>query len=41
VGALGGEVASSTPEQFAAYIRSEIAKWGKLIKGLGIEGDQI
>jgi tripartite-type tricarboxylate transporter receptor subunit TctC len=41
VGALGGEVASSTPEQFAGYIRSEIAKWGKLIKSLGIEGDQI
>jgi tripartite-type tricarboxylate transporter receptor subunit TctC len=41
VGALGGDVASSTPEQFAVYIRSEIAKWGKLIKTLGIEGDQI
>ena len=41
VGALGGEVASSTPEEFASYIRSETAKWGKLIKSLGIEGDQI
>ena len=41
VGALGGEVASSTPEEFAAFIRSEMAKWGKLIKSLGIEGDQI
>jgi tripartite-type tricarboxylate transporter receptor subunit TctC len=41
IGALGGEVASSTPEQFTAYIRSEIAKWGKLIRSLGIESEQI
>src|SRR3954469_12227249 len=30
----GADVASDTPEQFAAYIKSEIAKWGKLIKEL-------
>jgi tripartite-type tricarboxylate transporter receptor subunit TctC len=41
IGALGGEVASSTPEAFAAYIRSEIAKWGKLIQSLGIQSEQI
>ena len=41
VAALGGEVASSTPEAFAAYIRSEIAKWGKLIQSLGIQSDAI
>ena len=40
LGALGGEVAASTPAQFATLIRSESAKWGKLIKSAGIEGDQ-
>ena len=28
---------SSTPEEFAAYIRSEIAKWGKVIRTAGIK----
>jgi tripartite-type tricarboxylate transporter receptor subunit TctC len=28
--------ASNTPEQFAAYIQSEIVKWGRLIKELGV-----
>ena len=34
---LGAEAGSSTPEQFAAFIQSEIAKWGKVIKDAGIE----
>jgi tripartite-type tricarboxylate transporter receptor subunit TctC len=34
---LGAEASSSTPEQFAAFIQSEIAKWGKVIKDAGIE----
>jgi tripartite-type tricarboxylate transporter receptor subunit TctC len=38
--ALGGEVSASTPEQFAAFIRSETAKYGKVIKSAGIEGEQ-
>jgi tripartite-type tricarboxylate transporter receptor subunit TctC len=38
--AFGGEAGGSTPEQFAAHIRSEAAKWGKLIKSLGIKADQ-
>jgi len=29
----------STPEQFGVYIRSEIAKWGKIIKESGIKPD--
>ena len=29
----------STPEQFGAYIRAEIAKWGKVIKESGIKPD--
>jgi tripartite-type tricarboxylate transporter receptor subunit TctC len=28
---------SSTPEEFDAYIRSETAKWGKVIKDVGIQ----
>lgn len=35
----GADVASNTPEQFAAYIKSEIAKWGKLIKELGVKSE--
>jgi tripartite-type tricarboxylate transporter receptor subunit TctC len=34
---LGAEAASSSPDQFAAFIQSEIAKWGKVIKDAGIE----
>jgi tripartite-type tricarboxylate transporter receptor subunit TctC len=34
---LGAEAGSSTPGQFAAFIQSEIAKWGKVIKDAGIE----
>jgi tripartite-type tricarboxylate transporter receptor subunit TctC len=34
--ALGFEPASSTPAQFADYLKSEIAKWGVVIKESGI-----
>lgn len=34
---LGGEVAGGTPEQFAAHLRHEIAKWGKLIRAIGLK----
>jgi len=33
------EPAGSTPEQFGAYIRSEVAKWGKLIGESGMRAD--
>lgn len=37
---LGSEPAQpNTPEQFGAYIRSEIAKWGKVIKESGAKVD--
>ena len=36
---LGAEVATSTPDQFAAYIRSEIAKWAKVVKESGARVD--
>ena len=35
--ALGFEPAASTPAQFADYLRSEIAKWGKVIRDSGTE----
>jgi tripartite-type tricarboxylate transporter receptor subunit TctC len=35
----GSEVAGSTPEQFGAKLNSEITKWGKLIRELGLSQD--
>ncbi|HWP86998.1 MAG TPA: tripartite tricarboxylate transporter substrate binding protein [Burkholderiales bacterium] len=35
----GADVANDTPEHFAAYIKSEIAKWAKLIKELGVKSE--
>ena len=34
---LGAEPVGSTPEQFAAHIKAEIAKWAKVIKGANVE----
>jgi tripartite-type tricarboxylate transporter receptor subunit TctC len=39
LGAQGLEVASGTPEQFAAHIKSEIAKFTKIGKGAGIKAE--
>lgn len=36
----GAEPVADTPEEFAAKMRVEIAKWGKLIKTVGIVADQ-
>ncbi len=36
---LGMEVAGSTPEQLAALVNSDIAKWGKVIKDSGVRAD--
>jgi tripartite-type tricarboxylate transporter receptor subunit TctC len=36
---LGMEVAGSTPEQLAALVSSDIAKWGKVIKASGVRVD--
>jgi tripartite-type tricarboxylate transporter receptor subunit TctC len=33
----GAQPAGSTPEEFGAFIRSEIAKWGKVIKSARVE----
>jgi tripartite-type tricarboxylate transporter receptor subunit TctC len=35
--AQGAEIAASTPEEFAAYLKSELAKWARVIKAAGIE----
>jgi tripartite-type tricarboxylate transporter receptor subunit TctC len=36
----GYETVASPPEWFAAYIRSEIVKWTKVIKAAGIKGGE-
>lgn len=36
----GAEPVASTPEQFAAFIKSETAKWSKVIKAAGLEHTQ-
>ena len=37
--AAGADVVASTPEEFAATIRADIAMWGKLIREVGIKGN--
>ena len=32
----GAEAVSSTPEEFGAYIKAELARWGKIVKTTGI-----
>jgi tripartite-type tricarboxylate transporter receptor subunit TctC len=34
---VGAEIVASTPEQFHAYLRSEVNKFGKLVKATGIK----
>jgi tripartite-type tricarboxylate transporter receptor subunit TctC len=36
---MGADVVASTPEQFGAFLRSESAKWAKLVKETGIRGE--
>lgn len=33
----GAEVVAGTPEQFRAHLKSELAKFGKLVKAAGIK----
>ena len=35
----GGETVGNSPEEFAAIIRSDLAKWGKLVRVAGIKTD--
>jgi tripartite-type tricarboxylate transporter receptor subunit TctC len=39
LGAQGLEVAPSTPEQFAAHIQSEIARFTRIAKAAGIRAE--
>ena len=39
IGALGADIKTNTPAEFAAYIRSEQAKWGQAIKDSGARVD--
>jgi tripartite-type tricarboxylate transporter receptor subunit TctC len=34
---LGFDIIASTPEQFAAQIKTEVAKWTKVVKDAGIK----
>ena len=36
---LGAEPVGNTPEQYAAFMQNEIAKWAKVIKAAGIKGE--
>jgi len=37
--ALGMDVASGTPEEFGALVKSDIAKWAKVIRDAGIKAE--
>ena len=37
--ALGAEPVGNSPEQFAAFYRNEVAKWGKVVKESGAQID--
>ncbi|MES2561151.1 MAG: tripartite tricarboxylate transporter substrate binding protein [Pseudomonadota bacterium] len=39
VAGLGFDIVASSPEQFAAQIKTEIEKWGKVIKAAGLKAD--
>ena len=39
IGALGADIKTNTPAEFAAYIQSERAKWGQAIKDSGARVD--
>jgi hypothetical protein len=38
-GTLGRDLVSSSPEAFARFQRTEIAKWGDVIRTANIKGD--
>jgi tripartite-type tricarboxylate transporter receptor subunit TctC len=39
VAGLGFDIVASSPEQFAAQLKTEIEKWGKVIKAAGLKAD--
>lgn len=36
---LGAEPVGSSPEEFARFIKSEAARWGKIVRALGLKAD--
>jgi tripartite-type tricarboxylate transporter receptor subunit TctC len=36
---MGADPASSSPEELAAYVKSELARWGKVVRDTGIKLD--
>jgi tripartite-type tricarboxylate transporter receptor subunit TctC len=38
--AEGSEAVGSTPQQLAAHIKSEHARWAKVIRDAGIKGEE-
>ena len=36
---MGNDIAAGSPEDFLAYIRSEMEKWGKVINATGVRND--
>jgi tripartite-type tricarboxylate transporter receptor subunit TctC len=36
---LGAEAHGTTPQEFAAFIRSELTKWSKVVKESGARAD--
>ena len=36
---LGAEPVGNSPEQFGAFIREEVQKWGDVVRRLGIKVD--
>ena len=35
----GGDITPDSPEQFAAFLKSEVAKWSKVVKTAGITAE--
>jgi tripartite-type tricarboxylate transporter receptor subunit TctC len=38
--ASGADPVGNSPEEMAALIRSDMAKWAKVIKGAGLKGEE-
>jgi tripartite-type tricarboxylate transporter receptor subunit TctC len=38
-GALGADPVGNTPEEFSAYLKDEIVKWGRVVKDSGAKVD--
>ncbi|HTP94761.1 MAG TPA: hypothetical protein VMK05_02835 [Burkholderiales bacterium] len=39
IASTGQKRFAGTPEQFSAWIRSEIARWGKVVRATGARAD--